>query len=112
MDLVYTRTSAPVDLVYTRTSALTCIKPILTTDGKIGVLKVNTNLFVGFFTPSLSTLILQTSVSPCSPMNTRICSQVCLFKVGQRTIPLDMFLDMFKEECGVTLHLVRRSSSN
>ena len=72
----------------------------MTTDGKTGELNVNTNVFVGFFAPSRKTLILRTSVTPCSPMNSRICSQVCLFKAGQRTIPLDMF----KEECGVTLH--------
>ena len=74
----------------------------MTTGGKTGVLKVNTNVFVGFFTPSWKTLILRTSVTPCSPMNSRICSQVCLFKAGQLTIPLDMF----KEECGITLHCI------
>ena len=61
---------------------------------------MNTNVFVGCFTPSRKTLILCTSLTPCSPMNSRICSQLCLFRTRQQTIPLDMF----KEECGVTVH--------
>ena len=33
-------------------------------------------------------------------MNSRICSQLCLLKAGQRTIPFDVFKDLW----GVTVH--------
>ena len=73
------------------TSSFARTKPIFTVDGKTGVLKVNTNVMVGFRTLSRKTLILQTAVTPYSFMNSRICSSVCLFRAGHRTIPLDTF---------------------
>ena len=72
------------------------------------MVKLNTNVFVGFFTLSRKTLILRTSVTPCSPMNSRVCLQLCLFRAGERTIPLDMF----NEECGVTVHFIPQKFFN
>ena len=37
------------------------------------------------------TVILRTSVTPCSPMNSMICSGVTLLMAGQQTIPFDVF---------------------
>ena len=53
-------------------------------------------------TPSRRTVILRTSVNPCSAMPSLISSLVTLLKAGQRIIPLDVF----KDEWGVTEHLI------
>ena len=81
------------------------MKSILTVDGKTGVLKVNTNVLVGLRALSRKTLILRTAVTPCSFMNSRICSSVCLFRAGHRTIPLETF----NQELGITVHLTSQN---
>ena len=78
----------------------TCMKPILTTVGKFGELNVRTYVLVNFVSPSRRTVILRTSVTPCSTMPSLISSLVTLLKAGQRMIPLDVF----KDEWGVTEH--------
>ena len=83
----------------------TAPKPTLTAVGKTGELKVKTYVLVGFISPSRRTLILRTSVTPCSAMNSRICLLVTLLKAGQRTIPFDVFSD----EWGVTEHLSQQN---
>ena len=55
-------------------------------------------MLVNFVTPSRRTVILRTSVTPCSTMPSLISSLVTLFKAGQQIIPLDVF----KDEWGVT----------
>ena len=77
-------------------------KPNFTTVGKIGVLKVKTNVLVSFIIPSQRTVILQTSVTHCSAMTSRICSFVTLLKAGERTILFDVFIS---DEWGITEHL-------
>ena len=66
-------------------------------------------VLVNFVTPSRRTVILRTSLTPCSTMPSLIpCSTmpslisslVTLFNAGQRMIPLDVF----KDEWGVTEH--------
>ena len=76
------------------------MKPILTTVGKFGDLNVWTYVLVNFVTPSRRTVILRTSVTPCSTMPSLISLLVTLFNAGQRMIPLDVF----KDEWGVTEH--------
>ena len=83
-----------------QTSTFTCTKPILTTFGKLVELNVGTFVFVGFMTPSRRTVVLCTSVTPCSTMPSLISSLVTLLKAGQRIIPLDVF----KDEWSVTEH--------
>ena len=51
-------------------------------------------------TPSRSTVILCTSVTPCSAMPSLISPLVTLFKAGQQIISFDVF----KDEWGVTEH--------
>ena len=51
-------------------------------------------------TPTRRTVILRTSVTPCSTMPSLISLLVTLLKAGQRIIPLDAF----KDEWGVTEH--------
>ena len=65
------------------------------------MLKVITNVLIGFIIPSRRTMILRAYVTPCLPMNSVICSGVTLLKAGQPTIPFDVFSD----EWGVTEHL-------
>ena len=76
------------------------MKPILTTVGKFGELNVRTYVLVNFVSPSRRTVILRTSVTPCSTMPSLISLLVTLLKAGQRIIPLDVF----KDEWGVTEH--------
>ena len=95
LDICYTE----VGLVY-RHLLFACIKPILTSVGKLGELNVRTNVLVGFIIPSWRTVILRTSITPCSAMPSLISSFVTLLKAGQQTIPFDVFRD----ECGVTEH--------
>ena len=63
--------------------------PILTLAGNTGESKVKTKVLVGLSAPSRCTLILRTSVTPCSPMNSRICfcSSACL-RQGSEQYPL------------------------
>ena len=84
------------------------MKPILTTVGKFGELNVRTYVLVNFVTPSRRTVILRTSVTPCSTMPSLISSLVTLFNAGQRMIPLDVF----KDEWGVTEHFRPQMSSS
>ena len=58
-------------------------------------------MLVGFIIPSRRTVIMRTSVTPCSAMKSRTCLFVTLLKAGQRTISFDVFSD----EQGVTEHL-------
>ena len=57
-------------------------------------------MLVIFVTPSQRTVILRTSVTPCSTMPSLISSLVTLLKAGQRIIRLDVFND----EWGVMEH--------
>ena len=76
--------------------------------GKLGELNVRTYVLVNFMIPSRRTVILRTSVTPCSTMPSLISSLVTLFKAGQRMIPLDAF----KDEWGVTEYLDHKMSSS
>ena len=60
---------------------------------KFGELNVRTYVLVNFVSPSRRTVILRTSVTPCSTMPSLISSLVTLLKAGQRMIPLDVFKD-------------------
>ena len=59
-----------------------------------------TYVLLNFVTLSRRTVILRTSVTPCSTMPSLISSLVTLLKAGQQIIPLDVF----KDEWGVTEH--------
>ena len=60
------------------------------------------------FTPSRHTVILRTSVTPCSAMLSLISLLVTLLKAEQRIIPLGLF----KDELGVTEHFRPKMSSS
>ena len=81
---------------------------ILKTVGKLGELNVRTNVFVGFMIPPWRTVILRTSVTPCSALPALISSFVTLLKAGQRTIPFDVFRD----DWGVTEYFRPQKSSS
>ena len=89
-----------VGLVYRHLLSLAYIL-FVTTVGKLGEVNVRTYVLVNFMTPSRRTVILRTSVTPCSTMPSLISLLVTLFKAGQQIIPLDVL----KVEWGVTEHL-------